>query len=498
MEKRKTIFLMVAIISISYFILSPAPSGYADVLLNVPNIAQEHSQWCWAATSRATLDYYRSWVSQCQIANWAWGRSDCCASSVFYWSHACNNPNYMYGTSGSLQNILVHWGVSSSARTYALAQNTAVSEINAGRPFVMRFGWYSGGGHFLVGYGYDQNGDYLDYMDPWPGNGYTKSLYSWVVHADYDHDWTHTLQITTPSPTPGVATLLSPSGTITTTTPTYTWNAVSNSTWYCLSVWDSTGNKIHQWYNAASAGCPAGTGTCSVTPTTEVGGSCKWYIQTYNDLGSGPWSAPLSFTVPPPGQATLVSPSGTITTTAPSYTWNAVSNSSWYCLYVSDATGNKINQWYTAAQAGCGSGIGTCSVTPTTEVVGPGQWYIRTYNAAGLGAWSSGMSFTAPSTPPVAATQVSPSGTITDTTPTYTWNAVSNATWYSLYVNDATGNKIQQWYTAAAAGCSSGTGTCSITPTTVLAPGVGQWWIRTYNAAGFGPWSSPMSFTVSQ
>lgn len=100
--------------------------------------------------------------------------------------------------------------------------------------------------------------------------------------------------------------------------------------------------------------------------------------------------------------------------------------------------------------------------------------------------------------PPNAATPESPSGTITDTTPTYTWNAVSNAAWYCLYVNDSTGNKInQQWYTAATAGCGSGKGTCSVTPATVLNEGAGQWYIRTYNSLGLGPWSSPMSFTVS-
>jgi hypothetical protein len=306
------------------------------------------------------------------------------------------------------------------------------------------------------------------------------------------------MSFTTPNTAPPTATLVSPSGTITTTSPTYTWNAVSNSTWYCLYVNDSTGNKIQQWYTAAAAGCASGTGTCSVTPTTEVLGSCQWYIRTYNSAGFGPWSAPLPFSTPtsPPAAATLVSPSGTITITTPVYTWNAVSNSTWYCLYVNDSKGNKIQQWYTAAAVGCASGTGNCSVTPTTEVIGSCQWYIRTYNATGFGPWSAPLSFSTPTSPPAAATLVSPSGTFTTTTPTYMWNAVSNSTWYCLWVNDSTANKIQKWYTASAVGCASGTGTCSVTPTTVLATGGGQWWIQTYNSVGYGPWSSPLSFTV--
>jgi hypothetical protein len=298
---------------------------------------------------------------------------------------------------------------------------------------------------------------------------------------------------------PGPATLVSPSGAIVTNTPTYTWNAVSDSTWYHLWVNDSTGNKINQWYTRGEAGCASGTSTCSVTPATEVIGSCQWWLQTYSAAGFGPWSGPFSFTSPstPPPAASLVSPSGGITDTTPTYTWNAVSNAPWYHLWVNDSTGNKINQWYRATQAGCGSGTGTCSVTPTTEVRGSGQWWVRTYNSAGYGSWSGPVSFTAP-TPtiaPSAANQVSPSGEITDTTPTYTWNPVADATWYQLWVGDSSGNKINQWYTAAEAGCADGVGICSVTPTTEVR-GAGQWWVRTYNSAGYGPWSGPVSFTA--
>ena len=173
----------------------------ADTTLAVPERYQEHSQWCWVGTSKAILDYYKKTVSQGTIANWAWVRSDCANNTDFYWSHPCNQPNDLYGTPGSVQGILSNWGVNSNARTYALTQPTCVAEINNGRPFVMRFGWTSGGGHIMAGYGYDQNGLYLDYMDPWPGNGYTKSLYTWVVSAS-DHKWTHSLQVTTAPPPP--------------------------------------------------------------------------------------------------------------------------------------------------------------------------------------------------------------------------------------------------------------------------------------------------------
>ena len=127
-------------------------------------------------------------------------------------------------------------------------------------------------------------------------------------------------------------------------------------------------------------------------------GSAKWWIQTYNENGYGPWSDTGEFTVPAPvlpGKATLISPSGTISTNTPTYTWNAVSDSTFYLLWVNDSTGNKINTWYSAAQAGCPLGTGTCSVTPDIALAaGSGKWWIDTWNANGSGPWSTGMAFT--------------------------------------------------------------------------------------------------------
>jgi hypothetical protein len=296
----------------------------------------------------------------------------------------------------------------------------------------------------------------------------------------------------------GQASLGSPSGTISDPTPTYTWNAVTGATWYQLYVNDAMGNRIKQWYPAADLGCPDGTGTCSITPTLDVVGSCQWWIQTYSRAGYGPWSTAGSFTAPSPQAPDAATPgSPSADTTTPTYTWNAVSGATWYQLYVNDAMGNRIKQWYPAADLGCPDGTGTCSITPTLDVVGSCQWWIQTYNRVGYGPWSIAGSFTAPNPEaPGAATPVSPSGTITDTTPTYTWNAVSNATWYRIWVNDSTGNKIQKWYAAADLGCPYGAGTCSVTPDTELALGPYQWWVRTYNSGGFGPWSGGKSFTI--
>ena len=199
-----------------------------------------------------------------------------------------------------------------------------------------------------------------------------------------------------------------------------------------------------------------------------------------------------------PAKATLISPIGATTDTTPVYSWSAVENSSWYRLWVNDSSGNKIKKWYTASQAGCAAGAGTCSVTPVTTLSsGSHTWWIRTNNSSGNGPWSSGKVFSVTTGGvPSKATLLSPSGTVTDTTPTYTWNAVENSSWYRLWVNDSSGNKIKKWYTASQAGCAGGTGTCSVSPVATLASGSSKWWVQTWNTAGYGQWSSVKNFVV--
>jgi hypothetical protein len=93
---------------------------------------------------------------------------------------------------------------------------------------------------------------------------------------------------------------------------------------------------------------------------------------------------------------------------------------------------------------------------------------------------------------------VAPAGAITITTIAFTWNAAPGATWYLLHVNDAaTAGKLVQWYTADQAQCAGGAGTCVVTVTLGLAPGLGTWWIRPWNPEGFGPWSGGLQFTVA-
>ncbi|RPH37627.1 T9SS C-terminal target domain-containing protein [bacterium] len=163
------------------------------IVLNVPTVIQEQDQWCWAAVSASVIRAAGTPIEQCTIAEYArtsatwhnFGSVNCCVDP----SQGCNYWNYNWGTAGSILDILSHWGIDNYGYGAALALNTVQSEINAKRPFIIRWGWTGGGGHFLTGYGFDNSTIY--YMNPWPGEGAKIADYAWVVSGS-NHTWTHT------------------------------------------------------------------------------------------------------------------------------------------------------------------------------------------------------------------------------------------------------------------------------------------------------------------
>jgi hypothetical protein len=89
-----------------------------------------------------------------------------------------------------------------------------------------------------------------------------------------------------------------------------------------------------------------------------------------------------------------------------------------------------------------------------------------------------------------------PTGSITDTAPTFRWQSVAGATWYYLLVQDNVGQAVIAgglW--ANEAGCS--TGTCSVTPSAVLARGSAyHWTVAAGNDFGY-QWGAWHSFVIA-
>lgn len=185
------------LLALALAVLAPAAPSAAKVLPMKEEL-QLYSQWCWAAVSGSLLHFYGHQVKQCTIADYTrtvatwhdFGKVDCCVDAY----QGCDYWNYYAHSKGSIQDILLHFAqVSSVGKGVALDQTTVGAEIDShGRPFVVRWGWLSGGGHFVIGHGL--LGDKLHYMNPWFGEGKKVGSYSWVLSGG-NHRWTHTVQI---------------------------------------------------------------------------------------------------------------------------------------------------------------------------------------------------------------------------------------------------------------------------------------------------------------
>lgn len=190
-----------------FFIILMNVLSLKSQVLDVKEIFQEQTEWCWAGVSACILDYYCAPTSQCEIADYTrtvstwhdFGDENCCSNP----SGDCNYWNYNWGNSGSIKDILIHFGALSNTGVGSSFSKTKIrSELEDNHLFVIRWAWENGGGHFIVGHGLVD--DQLYYMDPWYGEGLKVSNYDWVESND-DHTWTHTNRIysipsnTTPS-----------------------------------------------------------------------------------------------------------------------------------------------------------------------------------------------------------------------------------------------------------------------------------------------------------
>jgi hypothetical protein len=97
---------------------------------------------------------------------------------------------------------------------------------------------------------------------------------------------------------------------------------------------------------------------------------------------------------------------------------------------------------------------------------------------------------------PGGATPIAPSATVDSTTIAFTWNSAATATWYQLWLGRPDASVVlDQWFTAEHAGCAGGA-TCSITLTPAIGAGAFNWYVRSWNPSGYGPWSAAHTFTV--
>ena len=309
------------------------------------------------------------------------------------------------------------------------------------------------------------------------------------------------------SPYPDAPTSLSVTGQ-NDGSPTFSWTGSNDATYHHIQLTKLGTTKLllDKWYTAGELGCLGG-GTCSITPPLNLNNNTyDWQAQSwgpsgFNDNDKTIWSADtFMVSAPVPGLVSGISILNA-NTGEPTFEWTPASDATWYNIKVenTNTAAVEFQKWYQGTAIGCGGD--TCSVKPTIYLKnGDYQISIRAW---GPGGWNNGdkntwgtHAFSVAATLPDAPTLIAPSESISDPTPEFSWNSVSSATWYKIWV-EYNGSRIyQKWFSAAALGCSGG-GSCTASdPNISLNPATYLWKVRAYSPAGTGPWSSTLSFEI--
>ncbi|MFH2039756.1 MAG: C39 family peptidase, partial [Chloroflexota bacterium] len=187
---------------------------------------------------------------------------------------------------------------------------------------------------------------------------------------------------------------------------------------------------------------------------------------------------------------TPLNPKGTITDRTPTYQWSKVTGATnyQYQLY----KGTTLVYTKTVTSDVCGTT--TCSNTPTnTLAYAAYKWRVKAKIGGVWKSYSAYKNFTV-AAPVVIPTPLKPTGTITDTTPTYQWSKISGATnyLYQLY----RGTTLVYTKTVTSGVC--GSTTCSNTPTNVLPyASTYKWRVRAKVGGVWKPYSVYKTFTVA-
>ncbi len=324
------------------------------------------------------------------------------------------------------------------------------------------------------------------------GSSLVAGAYTWTVKAravDRNGTWSPSTAFTVqPPPAP---TTISPTGTVLTPRPTFSWGSVAGATQYALVAVTGTTVFLNNAYGAASV-CSGST--CSVTSDKDfLVGPYTWYVVSRSPAGDSPASAVKSITVQV-AAPTLVSPNSSVGVPTPTYSWTAAPNVTSYFLQalMSPYWEQKVGQWITASTACSGT---SCAATPAVNL-GPGsyRWSLLPKNASGEGATTAAMSFTVDA-PPVPTT-ISPVGTVLTPRPTFTWGTVASATQYVLVVATAGGQPAVVLNTTYAATSVCSGSTCSVTSGQDFLVGPYTWYVVSRNAVGDSPSSGTKSITV--
>ena len=189
---------------------------------------------------------------------------------------------------------------------------------------------------------------------------------------------------------PAAPTLISPNGTVTTSSPLFVWYATANATAYWLTVVNSGGTYV---YNSAIT--PSCNGyTCWITPSLNLSSGSYWFkVTAGNSFGWGSASSAMNFTVSVnvPAAPTLIIPNTTVAASSPFFVWYASPGATAYWLtIVRSSDGAYVYNSYVNPS----SNGHTCWMVFPGSLANGNYWYkITAGNSSGWGSASSARNF---------------------------------------------------------------------------------------------------------
>ncbi len=180
-----------------------------------------------------------------------------------------------------------------------------------------------------------------------------------------------------------------------------------------------------------------------------------------------------------PGPSVVSPSAGVIASKRPEFTWLQIPEADSYHLYIEregtvhqEETVGNVSNWLTTVDM------------PS----GPYRWWVQARNPYAQLGWSSQGDYRIlPYLPTEEPTGLLPAGTVpSGRYPTLSWSPVDRATYYYVWVQRNGTTFASQWVE----------GGVEAVLEDALPWGAYRWWVRAWNADGYGPWSDVGEFDV--
>jgi len=189
----KPLRIIIAIICLIIITIVQGCDGCCnpEIVGSVPNTLrpQETNNWCWAATTQMLASHLGISVTQCDLANHRFGKTNCCneetSGTPCPKTNDCNTPGWL-----ELDYAGVKFSESSTALTWGEVQ---MQLYCSKKPMGYAYGTPGVVGHVLVIKGYITVGgtDWVILNDPWSPCSGTERLITYADYSDPPGSSTH-------------------------------------------------------------------------------------------------------------------------------------------------------------------------------------------------------------------------------------------------------------------------------------------------------------------